>query len=193
MSDYEELKAIAEKATPGPWWVDSHGMTMMSMEKMEVIFNHPAQGIAVRNEETGNLSHWRNDWDASFIAAANPKTVLALIDEIECLQAKTGTTMGVGAGDGSLFVHGDYDSIKAAQAIVLERDQLKAEVARSTEREIMQLAEVEYLRKAASEVLNWTEAKHRPPIADQFEHGRMALVRLHALADLHAAISKESL
>jgi len=34
-------------------------------------------------------------------------------------------TMGVGDGSGKLFVHGDYDSIKAAQAIVLERDRLR--------------------------------------------------------------------
>lgn len=55
------------------------------------------------------------------------KQLLGLIGENERLQAKTRTTMGVGSGDGQLFVHGDYDSIKAAQAIVLERDQLKAE------------------------------------------------------------------
>jgi hypothetical protein len=35
-------------------------------------------------------------------------------------------TMGVGDGAGKLFVHGDYDSIKAAQKIVLERDRYKA-------------------------------------------------------------------
>lgn len=48
--------------------------------------------------------------------------------EIEALRAKTAVTMGVGAGDGSLFVHGDHESIKAAQAIVLQRDALRAEV-----------------------------------------------------------------
>ncbi|HHF0887605.1 TPA: hypothetical protein ACPILO_005545 [Pseudomonas aeruginosa] len=31
-------------------------------------------------------------------------------------------TMGIGGGDGNLFVHGDHASIKAAQQIVLERD-----------------------------------------------------------------------
>lgn len=86
MTDYSELKKLAEKASPGPWWIDSHGMTMMSMPKLEVVFNHPAQSIAVRNEETGNLSHWRNDWDASYIATANPKTILALIAEVEALR-----------------------------------------------------------------------------------------------------------
>lgn len=50
--------------------------------------------------------------------------------EVERLKSMTAVTMGVGSGDGSLFVHGDFDSIKAAQAIVLERDALRAEVER---------------------------------------------------------------
>ena len=86
--DIEKLAALAKNATPGPWWIDSHGMTMMSMAKLEVVFNHPAQGVAVRNEDTGNLSHWRNDWDASFIAAANPEVVLELTQTIRDLQAE---------------------------------------------------------------------------------------------------------
>lgn len=45
------------------------------------------------------------------------------------LEAKTRTAMGVGSGSGNLFVYGDYDSIKAAQKIVIERDQLRAELA----------------------------------------------------------------
>jgi hypothetical protein len=34
-------------------------------------------------------------------------------------------TLGVGNGDGKLFVHGDYESIKACQAIIIERDELR--------------------------------------------------------------------
>lgn len=86
MSDYSELKRLAEKASPGPWWIDSHGMTMMSMPAFQVVFTHPAAGTAVRNEETGNLSHWRNDWDASYIATANPSAILTLIAENEALR-----------------------------------------------------------------------------------------------------------
>ena len=78
-----------------------------------------------------------------------------------------------------------------------EREQLRAEVAglktgyEAYERVNAELkAEVEGLRKAAGEVLSWIEAKHRPPVADQVEHGRMALVRLHALAELDAAMGQ---
>ncbi|MBH3164577.1 hypothetical protein I5N01_05490 [Serratia marcescens] len=45
------------------------------------------------------------------------------------LEAKTAMTMGVGDGGGSLFVHGDYDSIKAAQHIVFENESLRANLA----------------------------------------------------------------
>ncbi|ERX41064.1 hypothetical protein [Pseudomonas aeruginosa] len=38
-------------------------------------------------------------------------------------------TMGVGGGDGNLFVHGDHASIKAAQKIVMDRDAALARVA----------------------------------------------------------------
>jgi len=42
------------------------------------------------------------------------------------LERKTSVSMGVGSGDGNLFVHGDYESIKAAQAKILELDRLRA-------------------------------------------------------------------
>ncbi|MCQ9422694.1 hypothetical protein NRB16_04000 [Pseudomonas sp. LJDD11] len=45
--------------------------------------------------------------------------------EVKRLQAITSTSMGVGNGSGQLIVHGDYDSIKAAQRILWERDDLK--------------------------------------------------------------------
>lgn len=91
-----------------------------------------------------------------FLNAATPEVVLFLIAENERLHAMTETTMGVGSGEGSLFVHGDYDSIKAAQAIVIDRDELRAEVAglrtgyQAYERVNAGLkAEVESLRKEA--------------------------------------------
>ncbi|MBN5198729.1 hypothetical protein JY494_04315 [Serratia marcescens] len=62
--------------------------------------------------------------------------IIALLAELEAkdkriseLEAKTSMTMGVGDGSGSLFVHGDYDSIRAAQRIVLENEDLRAKLA----------------------------------------------------------------
>jgi hypothetical protein len=51
-----------------------------------------------------------------------------------------------------------------------------------------EIEELNELYMAAKNVIDWTEATHRPPVCDAFETGRMVLVRLHALADLQDAI-----
>lgn len=85
--DKRALREAAEKATPGNWWIDSHGHAMVSFIDNEVleVFATDNKRVAVRHEDTGNLSRWRNDNDATFIATANPATVLALLDENERL------------------------------------------------------------------------------------------------------------
>jgi hypothetical protein len=51
--------------------------------------------------------------------------------ERDALQAQCtrdmAVSMGVGRGDGQLFVYGSYEAIKAVQAIVLERDRLASD------------------------------------------------------------------
>lgn len=83
--DIDGLIELATKATPGPWWIDSHGHTMVSHGegRTDTIFHAmPLVKPAVRHPETGNLSHWPNDWDATFIANANPATILALCERL---------------------------------------------------------------------------------------------------------------
>jgi hypothetical protein len=78
-----------------------------------------------------------SDWQKLYLESVKIRAVLER--EIHDLHGQilkaTSSMMGVGHGDGNLFVYGDYDSIKAAQAIVLERDALKAglEAARKQE------------------------------------------------------------
>ena len=72
----------------------------------------------------------------------------ALREEVERLKSITAVTMGVGSGDGNLFVHGDWESIKAAQAIVLERGALRAAV----ERDEALLREALYALEYASDM-----------------------------------------
>ncbi|MBU9359672.1 hypothetical protein KTE52_25365 [Burkholderia multivorans] len=50
--------------------------------------------------------------------------------------------------------------------------------------------DAEKIKRAAREVLNWTEAKHRPPKVEGVPTGEMALVRVHALVELHAALAQ---
>ncbi|WP_340528511.1 ead/Ea22-like family protein [Escherichia coli] len=88
--DYQALREVAEKATPGNWWIDSHGQAMVSFidNEMLEVFATDNKRDAVRHEDTGNLSRWRNDNDATFIATANPATVLALLDELEAAEKR---------------------------------------------------------------------------------------------------------
>lgn len=63
---YEELRALAEAATPGPWdW-------RANMEEGFVVHERPAGTI---------YSFSNSKENAAFIAAANPATVLALLAE----------------------------------------------------------------------------------------------------------------
>lgn len=76
------LKYLAQKATPGPWWVDSHGHRVSTADGMQTVFvADDKMGPAVRHKGTGNLSHWPNDWDASYIVTAHPAAILELLEE----------------------------------------------------------------------------------------------------------------
>ncbi len=79
--DIETLEQIAKRATKGRWWVDSHGKTLVSHQAdgIKPICNFKHKNPAKRNSETGNVSNWPNDWDATFIATANPESILELI------------------------------------------------------------------------------------------------------------------
>lgn len=74
--------------------------------------------------DTGYELTYLND-----IIRARDATIAEQASEIERLTKITAMTMGVGNGDGNLFVHGDYDSIKAAQAIVIANDSLRQQLA----------------------------------------------------------------
>ncbi len=113
-----------------------------------------SQGF-VREEVQAELDSWENGsvgipdgysvsalYSQEFVAALKHKAAVnweaaaslnvenqELKKRIAELEAKTAMTMGVGSGNGNLFVHGDYDSIKAAQAIVLENESLRAKLA----------------------------------------------------------------
>lgn len=86
------LKRLIPEATQGKWWIDSHGSTMVSFTEsgdiLEVFVTDPEHGDLTRHEGTGNLSRWRNDVDATYIATANPKNIQQLLSEISTLRYK---------------------------------------------------------------------------------------------------------
>ncbi|EOI1407343.1 ead/Ea22-like family protein [Pseudomonas aeruginosa] len=87
MTDHAELRRLAEAATPGPWTLyvpeDYQGPEELPGYGVEC-----AEGRAIvwgaLEPETG----CQFDRDAEFIAAANPNTILALLDEIDQLKAE---------------------------------------------------------------------------------------------------------
>lgn len=87
--DIDELESLAKLATPGDWWIDSHGCSMIAHAEtgVEVVFNTSQEGEPVRHPDTGNLSRWRNDNDATYIANANPKVILGLIARLKEAEA----------------------------------------------------------------------------------------------------------
>ena len=86
-----ELKELSEKATEGKWWVDSHGHHVVAFTENDTLPVFEPKNYhkkAVRHPETGNLSYWRNDWDASYITAACPVNIKKLIKRLEIAEAK---------------------------------------------------------------------------------------------------------
>lgn len=142
MTDYHELKRLAEAATQGHWmyecddlfFKDAEGFTKHLMETCE------GQDIAIGH-----------DSNLKFIAAANPAAVLALIAENERIKARLCVCRDCG-GEGEIYYgHSTYQGynqppepdmevcgtcggdgvlgpLEDFEALAAERDQLKAEV-----------------------------------------------------------------
>ncbi|HBN9649616.1 TPA: ead/Ea22-like family protein [Pseudomonas aeruginosa] len=93
MTDHAELRRLAKAATPGPW-------TLYAPEDYQGPEELPGYGVECAE---GRAIVWgalepetgcQFDRDAEFIAAANPKTILALLDEIDRLKAENDALRG---------------------------------------------------------------------------------------------------
>lgn len=86
MTDHAELRRAAEAATPGPWSCNRH-WAIVGGPILEFTNGAAQQQIAMACGQS-----WMRDDElrnnAEFIAAANPKTVLALLDEIDGLRSR---------------------------------------------------------------------------------------------------------
>ena len=106
--------------------------------------------------ERGDLHGFSHDEVRSILTQA----IAAKDVEIEALRAKTAVTMGVGSGGGKLFVHGDYESIKAAQEIVLRAERL-AEALRVAEAALADIGDAD--RDPGDDVA-WCERRASEPL-----------------------------
>ena len=77
MSKYDELKRLAEAATPGPWSFDGSYICPARIEG-ETTYVETWRAVA-DSHQTENVR---------FIAAANPAVILELIEEVEALREK---------------------------------------------------------------------------------------------------------
>jgi Ead/Ea22-like protein len=73
---YDELRALALAATPGPWEIVTGPFTTCISSR---------SGFIVGSD--GMASYGQDVINANYIAAANPATVLALLDDLARLRA----------------------------------------------------------------------------------------------------------
>lgn len=105
MSDYIELKRLAEDATPGRWTAyDTHGRRFIE---------------AIGTEDHVVCATPKKQWlkDSEYIAAANPAAVMALIAEVESLREHKQLLVDLREADG-------YESWASVLVMV---DKLKAD------------------------------------------------------------------
>jgi hypothetical protein len=75
MIDPKELRELAQKATPGPWYVSAPA-------EQTVWYDIKDRRYPIADTSGG----FTDDGNAEFIAAANPAVVLSLLDEIDMLR-----------------------------------------------------------------------------------------------------------
>ncbi|MCO2436038.1 ead/Ea22-like family protein [Pseudomonas aeruginosa] len=92
MTNHAELRRVAEAATPGPWSCNRH-WAIVGGPTLEFTNGAAQQQIAMACWQSWmHEEELRNN--AEFIAANNPKTVLALLDEIDRLKAENEVLRG---------------------------------------------------------------------------------------------------
>ena len=109
-ADHAELARLAEAATPGCWTCKEGYTTYPECDDRDfwaVVLSPAGREIVQLNERGYHREDDRVDYDfdAAFIAAANPATVLSLLSEIAALRGErrnivSHATMGATDGDG---------------------------------------------------------------------------------------------
>lgn len=80
--DKRALREAAEKATPGVW------VYLPKNTSIEYDYGSDDSQGSVTYMDSGDFTQKQTDLNGSFIAAANPATVLALLDELEASQSE---------------------------------------------------------------------------------------------------------
>lgn len=83
MSDYQKLRDLASKATPGPWF-----FTYATVRKS--LGNDEEYSVADMPRVAGDTETRQGGHDGEYIAAVNPSVILELLDEVERLSGMHG-------------------------------------------------------------------------------------------------------
>lgn len=87
MTDHVTLRRLAEAATPGPWHDKTHCTVNSGAPLFEVVADT-------------EMDHARTVENASYIAAAHPAAILALLDEVERLRVTQADALHVAYSQG---------------------------------------------------------------------------------------------
>lgn len=79
----DELERLALDATPGPWKVDA----LQIGARFNIELPDGSEAIAMSQQLAGDRLNEKRGANADFIAAANPLTVRALINQLRAAQA----------------------------------------------------------------------------------------------------------
>lgn len=86
--DKRALREAAEKATPGVW------VYIPKNTSIEYDYGSDDSQGSITYMDSGDFTQKQTDLNGAFIAAANPATVLALLDELEAVQTVSAARLG---------------------------------------------------------------------------------------------------
>ena len=110
--DKQALREAAEKATPGEW-----KRMMRNSDELMTTFH----GIAIGNVFVELTTGKRDIFDAEFIAASNPATMLALLDELEAKDKRI-AELEATQGKPVMFIDGDISPADADKLAAVIRE-----------------------------------------------------------------------
>ncbi|EEC0184128.1 ead/Ea22-like family protein [Salmonella enterica subsp. enterica] len=179
--DKRALREVAEKATKGEWWSDVVDTDGEYGEGEDRVSGYHSYAVYVGHESLLDMinstaacihTEWDHDyhmaWDetakrnAEFIAAANPDTVLALLDELETKEEQRANWFRMAQKLG--------EDLDTAERLIAELDQRLIEYTGIATREARRVAELE-ARKVNLSKLSVGEVMHMSGFSRDYAEG----------------------
>ncbi|EOD2054910.1 ead/Ea22-like family protein, partial [Salmonella enterica subsp. enterica] len=156
--DKQALREVAEKATKGEWWSDVVDTDGEYGEGEDRVSGYHSYAVYVGHESLLDMinstaacihTEWDHDyhmaWDetakrnAEFIAAANPDTVLALLDELEHYKSREERVTKL-VLDNSASWDALYKKLEAAEKHIAELEAREVNLSKLSVGEVMHMS-----------------------------------------------------